>query len=224
VDLRDPEKNYHKFERAALTKLVPTSIGTAIFDTIAFPGNETRAGSKPEFSRPSRACLSPSSPVWALTALAPGVRKCQRLSAFVEENFSFYGKKLPASRELRPRWKRVAGRGGCGIGEDLGQLYVQKAFSAAAKGPRRGDTWPSSKSHAEGYPRRHVDEPGKQDPGLQEARHHAQQGGLSRKWRRTAKLDIARRPYVLNVLAADAFEFQRDLASSANRGPRPVGL
>ena len=36
--------------------------------------------------------------------------------------------------------------------------------------------------------------------------------GYPDKWRDYGKLDIARRPYVLNVLAANAFEFQRELA------------
>ena len=52
---------------------------------------------------------------------------------FVEENFFFYGKKLSGATELRPRWKRVLAAEDAAIGEDLGQLYVQKAFSPAAK-------------------------------------------------------------------------------------------
>ncbi len=36
--------------------------------------------------------------------------------------------------------------------------------------------------------------------------------GYPDKWRDYGKLDLARRPYVLNVLAANAFEFQRELA------------
>ena len=36
--------------------------------------------------------------------------------------------------------------------------------------------------------------------------------GYPDKWRDYGKLDIARRPYVLNVLAANAFEFRRELA------------
>ena len=36
--------------------------------------------------------------------------------------------------------------------------------------------------------------------------------GYPDKWRDYGKLDIARRPYVLNALAADAFEFRRELA------------
>ena len=56
---------------------------------------------------------------------------------FVEEHFSFYGKKLSGATELRPRWKRVLAAADGAIGEDLGQLYVQKAFSPAAKARAR---------------------------------------------------------------------------------------
>ena len=40
--------------------------------------------------------------------------------------------------------------------------------------------------------------------------------GYPDKWRDYSKLDIARRPYVLNVLAANAFEFRAIWPSSAN--------
>ena len=185
VDLRDPEKNYNKFQRAALTKLAPGLDWNGYFATIAFPGSETNVlVRQPEFFTAFGGLLA-SEPlaVWRdylrwhlLSETANYLSK-----PFVEERFSFYGKKLSGATELRPRWKRVLAAEDAAIGEDLGQLYVQKAFSPAAKaraqtmvnfikeamrGRIRAATWMSQATKA---------------AGLQEARHHAQQGGLSRQ-------------------------------------------
>ena len=130
----------------------------------------------------------------------------------MEERFSFCGKKLSGATELKPRWKRVLAAEDAAIGEDLGQLYVQKAFSPAAKaraqtmvnfcieamrGRIRAATWMSQATKAQAYKK------------LDTMRSKV---GYPDKWRDYGKLDIARRSYVLNALAANAFEFQRELA------------
>src|SRR5208337_3198066 len=114
--------------------------------------------------------------------------------------------------ELRPRWKRVLAAEDAAIGEDLGQLYVQKAFSPAAKaraqtmvnftkeamrGRIRAANWMSQATKAQAYKK------------LDTMRSKV---GYPDKWRDYGKLDIARGPYVLNAMAAGAFEFQRQLA------------
>jgi putative endopeptidase len=54
-------------------------------------------------------------------------------SAFVEENFDFYGRTLSGTPELRARWKRGVGFvEGC-VGEAVGQLYVEQHFPPASK-------------------------------------------------------------------------------------------
>jgi putative endopeptidase len=54
-------------------------------------------------------------------------------SAFVKENFSFYGKTLRGREELPPRWKRCTNDVDNDLGEALGQAYVAKYFSPEAK-------------------------------------------------------------------------------------------
>jgi putative endopeptidase len=54
-------------------------------------------------------------------------------SAFVEENFAFYGKTLSGTDELRPRWKRGVGFVEGAIGEAVGKIYVASEFPPAAK-------------------------------------------------------------------------------------------
>ncbi len=67
-------------------------------------------------------------------------------SAFVNEDFDFYGRTLTGAKEIKPRWKRVIGvinsgiNGGAfptgGVGEALGQLSTWK--SIPCRKPRSG--------------------------------------------------------------------------------------
>ena len=48
--------------------------------------------------------------------------------AFVQENFSFYGRRLAGTEEVRPRWKRAVAFVNGAAGEDVAQLYVARHF------------------------------------------------------------------------------------------------
>ncbi|WOC12473.1 M13 family metallopeptidase [Gordonia sp. MP11Mi] len=54
-------------------------------------------------------------------------------SAFVDENFAFYGTSLTGAEEIRDRWKRGVGFVESGAGFAVGELYVAKHFPPAAK-------------------------------------------------------------------------------------------
>jgi predicted metalloendopeptidase len=215
VALRDPEKNYNKYPRTVLRKLAPGFDWNDYFAAIAFPQGETRLlVRQPEFVT-AFAGLFVSEPLavwrnylrWHLLSETANYLGRQ----FVDEHFAFYGKRLSGTTELRPRWKRVLAAEDAAIGEDLGQLYVRRAFSPAAKarvqimvdfykaamrGRVRAAGWMSQATKDQAYKK------------LDTMRSKL---GFPDKWRDYGKLHIARRPYVLNVLAANAFEFQREL-------------
>ena len=54
-------------------------------------------------------------------------------SAFVDENFAFYGTTLTGAEEIRDRWKRGVGFVESSAGFAVGELYVAKHFPPAAK-------------------------------------------------------------------------------------------
>ena len=54
-------------------------------------------------------------------------------TAFVQENFDFYGKYLSGAAEMKPRWKRCAESTDELLGEALGKKYVEKYFPPDAK-------------------------------------------------------------------------------------------
>ena len=220
VDLRDPEKNYNKFKRSALFKLAPGVDWNGYFAVIALPGSFPRSETtllvrQPEFLKDVAGLLG-SEPlsVWQdylqwhlLSETANYLSK-----PFVDEHFSFYGKRLSGATELRPRWKRVLAAEDAAFGQDLGQLFVKKAFSPAAKARAlamvefvkqamreriRAADWMSETTKAEAYKK------------LDTMRSKI---GYPDKWRDYSKLDVGRGSYVLNALAANNFEFRRQMA------------
>ncbi|MDX9845726.1 MAG: M13 family metallopeptidase [Tenuifilaceae bacterium] len=54
-------------------------------------------------------------------------------SAFVDQQFSFYGKVLSGNEVNRPRWERVAASANGIIGEVVGQIFVEENFPPEAK-------------------------------------------------------------------------------------------
>lgn len=216
VERRDPEKNYNKFERTALAKLAPDFAWEDFLQQVGLPATEkTVLVGQPEFFT-ALGGFSRSEPLahwrtylrWHL--LHQTANHLGR--AFVDESFAFYGKKLSGRTELRPRWKRVLAAADNAIGEDLGQLYVQTAFSPAAKARAlemvkfhlaamrnriRDSQWMSETTKTQAYRK------------LDTMRSKI---GYPDRWRDYSALALTRDSHVRNVLAASAFEVRRQLA------------
>lgn len=52
---------------------------------------------------------------------------------FVNANFDFYGKQMSGSKVILPRWKRTINTINDVLGEEVGQMYVEKYFPPKAK-------------------------------------------------------------------------------------------
>ncbi|HNX95533.1 MAG TPA: M13 family metallopeptidase N-terminal domain-containing protein, partial [Holophaga sp.] len=137
VDLRDPQANYHKMERRTLDKMAPGFGWPLYFRTLGLPDGEKRlVVGQPEFLQ-GFARLTGTAPLedvktylrWhLLNATAEYLGK-----DLESADFDFYGKTLRGRKEMFPRWKRVLFAVDRGIGEDLGQAFVKRAFSPEAK-------------------------------------------------------------------------------------------
>jgi putative endopeptidase len=137
VDLRDPDKVYHKMPVAKLHELAPNVSWDSFFQEVGAPAvTEINVG-QPDFFRAVNAALT-SVPLadwkiymrWHLIhSVAPALS-----AKFVEENFSFYGRTLEGQKEMLPRWRRCVEATDRQLGEALGQVYVQRAFPPEAKG------------------------------------------------------------------------------------------
>ena len=133
---RDPQKVYHKLTNKELAALSPAFNWNNYFEGVGAPRFDSLNVTEPEFFKNMQAVLSAHSlddwktylrwhDVHANASLLP--------SAFVDENFDFYGKTLTGAKELRPRWKRCVGSTNANLGELVGQIYVQQTFGHEGK-------------------------------------------------------------------------------------------
>jgi len=215
VERRDPEKNYNKYERPALAKFAPTFGWDAFLGGITYPATErTVLVGQPEFFT-ALGELQHSEPIatWQAYLRWHALRQTSDFlgKAFVDEHFAFYGKKLSGTTELKPRWKRVMLAADNILGEDLGQLYVKRAFSPEAK--ERALTM--VKFHLQAM-RNRIAAAGWMSEATKAAANRKidtmrSKIGYPDRWRDYRALTISRASYAGNMLAGSAFELRRQL-------------
>ncbi|MEE1622078.1 M13 family metallopeptidase [Zafaria sp. J156] len=131
--------------------------------------------------------------------------------AFVLENFSFYSAKLAGTKELKERWKRGVAFTEGAVGEDIGQLYVERHFPAEAK--ERMEALVANLTEA--YRQSISDLPwmGAETRGkaLEKLGMFRPKIGYPVKWIDYSAIQADPADLIANVASANAFEFAREL-------------
>jgi putative endopeptidase len=136
VERRDPDAVYHKMTVAEVGELTPHFAWPRFIEGVGAPKLMSLNVSQPAFFKEVDAALA-GTPIDAwksymrwhtIHAAAPSLS-----SAFVNENFNFFGKTLQGTKEILPRWRRCVQATDRNLGEDLGQFYVQRAFPPESK-------------------------------------------------------------------------------------------
>jgi putative endopeptidase len=133
---RNPDNIYHKTTLAQLKELTPNFGWDAYFKNIGMRAASDINVAQPDFFKALNGYLT-AIPLadwkvymrWHLLNSTAGALS----KKFVDEDFSFKGGVLTGTKEILPRWKRCVGATDNALGEALGQVYVEKHFSAAAK-------------------------------------------------------------------------------------------
>jgi len=221
LERRDAEKNYFKVDLDGLKKLSPGFDWNLYFSTLGLPDpGEINVGQKDFIAGLSG--VMDKYPVndwkvyltWDLLDASANYLS----QDIVDQNFDFFGKTLSGSQELQPRWKRVMGTTSNGLGEAIGQLYVEKYFPQSSKdrmvelvenlrkafaGRIKNLDWMSDKTKQE---------------ALEKLGKITVKIGYPDKWIDYSSLNIVADSYVKNVKNARAFEFNREL----NKIGKPV--
>jgi putative endopeptidase len=135
VELRDPEKLYHRMPMTAVKDVAPAFDWMTYFQTVGHSRADVNVAT-PDFFKAMNTELTATSIADWKTYLRWNLinRAASALSAkFVDEDFHFKGTILSGAKENLPRWKRCVSATDGALGEALGAVYVEKAFNAAAK-------------------------------------------------------------------------------------------
>ena len=220
VTNRDPIKTYNKWSFAELVERAPgidwagwvTALGApaGAFDEIVVR--------QPSFVESLPAAYAEHSLAewqswlrWHLVhAMAPYLA-----SAFVEENFAFYGRTLSGMPQLRERWKRGVGLVEGALGEALGEAYVAQHFPPAAKARMTGLVANLVEAFRRDFATLEWMSPQTRDQALAKLEAFRPKIGHPEQWRDYSALAVERTDLVGNVRRASAFELDRNLAKVA---------
>ncbi len=215
VDRRDPEKVYHKMPLASVKALVPAIDWNKYFAAmnVTNPG-EINVG-QPDFMKEVNAMMKdvPTAD-WKAYLRWNVIRStASKLSSpFVNENFRFYGTVMTGAKELQPRWKRILGSTNGALGEALGQLFVQKAFSPTAKTRALEMVNNLIAAFRERVSTIEWMDDATKKAALVKLSAFAVKIGYPDKWRDYSDLAVSRDSYVMNTLHANEFEGRREFA------------
>jgi endothelin-converting enzyme/putative endopeptidase len=133
---RDPQKVYHKMTDQELAALSPGFNWTIYFEGIGAPRFDSLNVIEPDFIKNMQEVVAAHSLDEWKTYLRWHVLHASVTmlpTAFVNENFDFFGKTMQGTKELRPRWKRCVSYANNQVGELVGQVYVKQTFGAEGK-------------------------------------------------------------------------------------------
>ena len=136
VSRRDPNKVYHKMTVKELTSLGPTFDWTKFFEGVGAPPIDGLNVDFPPFIRAMESILVQTSLddlktylAWHLVHDSATVLP----TAFLEENFNFYGKTLSGTKEMRARWKRCVDQVDRQLPDATSQKFVEKTLGEEGK-------------------------------------------------------------------------------------------
>jgi endothelin-converting enzyme/putative endopeptidase len=214
VERRDPKNLDHKMTGAELEQLSPLFRWSAFFAKVGLPSLQSLNVSSPNFFKELNGVLEKESlddlktyMRWHLVHASARYLS----SAFLNEDFAFYGKTLQGQQELKPRWKRCTEYVDDYLGEALGQAYVEKYFPPKAKEQALGIV-----NEIRAAMERDINSLSWMSPATKQqamAKLHAMANkiGYPDKWRDYAKLEIVRGDNLGNAERAREFEFNRQL-------------
>jgi endothelin-converting enzyme/putative endopeptidase len=214
VERRDPKNLDHKMTGAELEQLSPLFRWSAFFAKVGLPSLQSLNVSSPNFFKELNGVLEKESlddlktyMRWHLVHASARYLS----SAFLNEDFAFYGKTLQGQQELKPRWKRCTEYVDDYLGEALGQAYVEKYFPPKAKEQALGIV-----NEIRAAMERDINSLSWMSPATKQqamAKLHAMANkiGYPDKWRDYSKLEIVRGDNLGNAERAREFEFNRQL-------------
>ncbi len=135
VELRDPQLNYNKMAVADLQKQQPVFGWATLLPALNVKADSVDVSQPAYFAQVNQLLNTVPLDTWKLYLKAHVLDGSANVlsSDFVDANFEYTGKALSGQQKIKPRWERIYRLTDGILGDDLGQLYVKKYFTADAK-------------------------------------------------------------------------------------------
>ncbi|MHB1959486.1 MAG: M13 family metallopeptidase [Acidobacteriaceae bacterium] len=136
VDRRDPYKTYHIETLTTLASTDPGLDWDALLHAAGTPPIQDLNVANPAYFQALNGILEQADMATVRNYLRAHLLDsfASRLpTAFDDENFDFYGRKLAGVPKMQVRWKRCVSATDAAMGEALGKVYVEKYFAGDSK-------------------------------------------------------------------------------------------
>ena len=211
---RDPEKIYHRMPVKQLVDMNPSVSWDQYLKAIGAPV-QTLNVAVPEFFKQLESELKQVSlDDWKTYLSWHVIHSAAPIlpSAFVNENFEFYGKALTGAKELRPRWKRCVQYTDSDLGEALGQKYVELTFGEEGKDRTLKMVRALEKALERDIQQLDWMTPATKKRALEKLHAITNKIGYPEKWRDYSNLEIKKGDAIGNSFRSNIFEFKRQIA------------
>jgi putative endopeptidase len=133
-------------------------------------------------------------------------------SAFVQKNFEFRSKTLAGQPELRARWKRAVSAANSSLGEAVGEVYVARYFPPDSKAKMLALVGNIKTALSARINTLDWMSPETKTQAQDKLAHFTVKIGYPDHFRDYSKLDVKSDDLYGNMVRADAFEWNRDIA------------
>lgn len=211
--LRDPRAIYHMMDIAKLENMTPNFSWAKYFSGMGHPEIKRLNVAMPEFMTAMNQQLKNHSlDEWKvyLRAHLMDSFAAYLSKPFVDESFRMTTA-LTGAERLKPRWKRVVDTESAALGFAIGELYVKRHFSPAAKQDVLEMTQMIRETLQKDLKTLPWMTPATRKAALEKLALMGERVGYPDKWWDYSSLNIDRGPYVLNVMRANEYLVKRDL-------------
>ena len=211
VSRRDPNKTYHRLDRKGIIAAAPEFDWADYFATVGAPEVQAINVSTPDFFKELNGVATDFAGARiylrfrAVEAAADTLGK-----AFVDERFRFT-RALTGAKQILPRWKRCVTLTDRALGEALGRTFVTTTGGAAAKAMAKEMITGIEKAFEENLATLDWMDDAAKKASSYKLHKIFNKVAYPEKWRDYAKVAIGRDSLLANVMAAAAFETERDL-------------
>lgn len=212
VELRDDEKQYNKFSFSDISMKYPKLGMNQYFAALGISDRNNIIITQPAFFKEVENLFQTVTIQEWKTYLSWSLINTNAVilnKSMEQANFAFFGTRLNGVKEMKPRWKRMVASTNSGLGEAVGQLYVEKAFSAESK--KRVNAMVDNllavyKTRIEGLDWM---SPETKKKALVKLSTFKRKLGYPDKWKDYAGVNITRTSYYDNVAEVSRYEMKR---------------
>lgn len=211
---RDPEKIYHRMDVKQLIAMNPSIAWDKYLPAIGAPVQTLNVAVPDFFKQLETQIKEVSLEDWKTYLTWHVVHAAAPIlpTAFVNENFEFYGKALTGAKELRPRWKRCVQYTDSDLGEALGQKYVELTFGQQGKERTLAMVRALEKALERDIQQLDWMTPATKKKALDKLHAISNKIGFPENWRDYSSLQIRKGDAIGNSFRSNTFEFKRQIA------------